>query len=353
MKKISTIASFLFFLFISSAAYSQGTCQAAFTYQQVTNTLMVNFMDFSISADSINSWSWDFGDGDTSTAQNPHHTYASSGSYSACLTITDTAGCSSTLCQNINIAATSACMAAFTYAIGPGQTVTFTDLSTGTGPITSWMWDFGDGDTSSVQNPTHTFGHHSYYVCLTITDTSGCTATSCHAITMHGNPNHCHASFAFTVDTAGMFTFINTSTGTSAATMYTWVFSDTTSSTLENPTHTFTHYGHFTVCLFINDTTTGCSSHHCRHIMWSTHIHHYPNPFSHSSFVQYELNAAGRVTIDLMDRYGNRISEISNEIKYAGQYTDEINATDLKTGIYFLRMNIAGEVTYQRISIVR
>jgi PKD repeat protein len=354
MKKIFTIVAFLLYLFISSAAYSQITCQAAFTYQQVTSTLDVNFMDFSLSADSVNSWSWDFGDGDTSTAQNPHHTYAASGSYNVCLTITDTTGCASTLCQNITVAAVSPCNAAFTYVIGPGQTVTFTDISTSTGSsIVSWMWDFGDGDTSSLQNPTHTFGHHTYYVCLTITDGSGCTSTTCHAITMHGNPNHCHASFTFTVDTAGVFTFINTSTGTSASTMYTWVFSDTTSSTLENPTHTFTHYGNFTVCLFVNDTTTGCSSHRCRHVRWSSHVHHYPNPFSHSSFVQYELSEAGMVSIDLMDRYGNRISEISNEMKYPGQYTEEINAADLKTGIYFLRMDVAGQVTYKRISIIK
>ena len=73
----------------------------AASYTQSTLANIVNFTDNSTG--SPVAYSWDFGDGGTSTQQNPTHTYGNTGPYVVCLTVTNAAGCSDTYCQTINI----------------------------------------------------------------------------------------------------------------------------------------------------------------------------------------------------------------------------------------------------------
>lgn len=85
--------------FNMSYVASTGTLQSLFTYSTSVNN--VQFTDLSTAA---NQWTWDFGDGNYATNQNPSHTYASPGTYIACLIVSDGA-CSDTICKTINIAA--------------------------------------------------------------------------------------------------------------------------------------------------------------------------------------------------------------------------------------------------------
>lgn len=111
------------------------------------------------STNSPTDWSWTFGDGGTSTEQNPAHVYATSGTYTVTLLVSNGSGSSSTSKQVTVSSAGGAPVASFTFAPAsplPGQTVQFTDTSTG-GP-TGWTWDFGDGTFSAAQNPTKVYG---------------------------------------------------------------------------------------------------------------------------------------------------------------------------------------------------
>lgn len=139
--------------------------------------LAVNFTDMSASA---TSWLWDFGDGNTSTMQNPVHTYATDGSYTVCLTVTDACGTDST-CMTVTV---SSCTSGAAYSfVDNGFTVDFTDVSVTNG-TTTWAWDFGDGNTSTLQNPSHTYAANgTYTVCLTITDSCG-TDSTCQSVTV-------------------------------------------------------------------------------------------------------------------------------------------------------------------------
>ncbi len=157
--------------------------------------LTVNFTDQS--TNNPTSWSWDFGDGGTSTAQNPSHTYNNAGTYTVKLTATNDCG-SDTQTKVDYITVTSgtcnAPVADFTGSPTSGDaplTVSFTDQSTNN--PTSWSWDFGDGGTSTAQNPSHTYNNAgTYTVKLTATNDCGSnTKTKVDYITVTepaGNP---------------------------------------------------------------------------------------------------------------------------------------------------------------------
>lgn len=103
------------------------------------------------------AWSWSFGDGGTSTDQNPQHTYAAPGTYTVTLTATNEYGSDYEL-KTDYITVYGPITAQFTANVTGGTapvTVQFTDRSTG-GP-TSWLWTFGDGTSSTEQNPVHTY----------------------------------------------------------------------------------------------------------------------------------------------------------------------------------------------------
>ena len=133
--------------------------------------LTVNFTD--LSSGEITSWSWNFGDGGTSSAQNPSHTYVTAGDYTVSLTVTDASG-SDTEVKTGYIHVYDAPVADFVGAPTSGGApliVNFTDLSTGN--PSAWSWNFGDGGTSSVQNPAHVYPNPGLYT-VTLTATNMC-----------------------------------------------------------------------------------------------------------------------------------------------------------------------------------
>ena len=121
------------------------------------------------------SWSWDFGDGSSSTEQNPSHTYSKAGSYTVKLTATNDQGSDTKTKTDYITVNGNLPVADFTANTTTGTaplTISFTDNSTGN--PSSWSWDFGDGGTSTVQNPSHTYQKAGKYtVKLTVTNDQG------------------------------------------------------------------------------------------------------------------------------------------------------------------------------------
>ncbi len=140
-------------------------CAALFFADYAVAGYEVNFTDLSWEGQSpIINWTWDFGDGTGSNVQNPSHIYSQSGEYDVKLTIF-TQTCSSTFEEIVYVEDSSfngSCQAFFYPEFDSSSlTVTFYDLSMPT--PTTWDWNFGDGTTSNLQNPTYTFSDTGVY----------------------------------------------------------------------------------------------------------------------------------------------------------------------------------------------
>jgi PKD repeat protein len=131
---------------------------------------------------TIDSYSWDFGDGNGSSQANPSHTYAAAGDYTVTLTVTDNSGDSASDVTNATIdAVTPGNESPTANANGPysgvvGQPIAFSSAGSSDpdGTIDSYAWDFGDGNGSSQANPSHAYAAAgSYTVSLTVTDDQG------------------------------------------------------------------------------------------------------------------------------------------------------------------------------------
>ena len=156
-----------------------------------TNSQSVAFNDTSTDLDGdIVSWLWDFGDGSTSTLQNPLHQYSDNGTYTVTLNVTDDDGATDGTSHQISVSNVGP-TADFTYSsanitVIVNDPVQFTDASKDTdGTIVSWLWDFGDGSTSTGQHPTHSYVKKgTYTVSLTVTDNDGDSNTKAKYLTV-------------------------------------------------------------------------------------------------------------------------------------------------------------------------
>ena len=223
--------------------------------------LTVNFQG--TSPLTVTAWHWDFGDGTTSTEQNPSHTYASAGSYTVNLTITHVDGTNYHR-QTEYIKAYDSPVAGFTADVTEGPyplAVQFTDASTGS--PTAWTWDFGDGATSTEQNPVHTYtAAGTYTVTLTAANPAGSNTTTRTGYITVSTPVIPQASFTAsqTIGVAPLTVQFN-DTSLYQPTSWNWDFGDGNTSTEQNPSHTYSYAGTFTVSLNAtktagSDTTT-------------------------------------------------------------------------------------------------
>jgi PKD repeat protein len=217
--------------------------------------LTVNFANFSMGNQL--TYFWDFGDGNTSTQQIPTHTYISIGSFNVKLIVTDSSGCSDTLykptyIQTINPSANYV-PPPVTGGCAP-MTAQFTDQTQGS---ISWLWNFGDGDTATQQNPIHIYLLPGTYVVslTTISVGGGCTQTINNFSTfeVHGG----YAGFIHTDSQCPPYQSCFHDTSYHAISWF-WDFGDGNFSTLQNPCHTYSAPGYHSVSLTIT-TSDGCT----------------------------------------------------------------------------------------------
>lgn len=234
---------------------------------------MYQFIDMSFSR--VISWKWDFGDGTSSDSQNPVHGYINDGIYPVSLTIETSYGCTDTKYDTLVVGDTipAKCKARFRWqplicfeSILPcPRSFSFIDLSGGD-PI-KWYWNFGDGDTSTMQNPVHTYKCNGrYQVSLTIFTASGCSDIRLDTITVGDSlVPCCNADYKWeevypnfdclkkTTDCITPYYFIQfTDISTGKIIGWHWDFGDGTGSDEQNLVHEYKFAGKYEVCLTIN-----------------------------------------------------------------------------------------------------
>jgi len=142
-----------------------GECVIPKSFNFTDSLLTVYFYD---SMFNSTSWYWDFGDGNTSIVQNPVHIYDSAAIYRVCLTATSICD-TVTICDSIKVTCPKP-ISLFNYKDSL-LSVSFSDSSTS---ATNWFWDFGDGDTSILQNPAYTYlNSGTYTVTLIVSNVCG------------------------------------------------------------------------------------------------------------------------------------------------------------------------------------
>ena len=140
---------------------------------------------------TITAWNWNFGDGNTSTVEDPIHQYAAATGYTVTLTATSSFGCTDDTTVNVTILPGPDAQ----FTANPGSAnlfvdINFTDGSTANGsPLSSWFWNFGDGDTSNTQNSIHQYDNEGQYpVMLIVVDEAGCIDTAIVTIPIYHGP---------------------------------------------------------------------------------------------------------------------------------------------------------------------
>ena len=213
--------------------------------------LAVGFRDLSTGVPT--SWLWDFGDGNTSTQQNPVHTYTVADAYSVSLTVANALGQDQTTRVDYILADVIPPVADFTAAPTAGLAplaVDFTDQSTG-GTPTSWLWDFGDGGTSTLPDPAHTYLTSGFYtVTLTLTNAYGMSQrVQTDLIAVDFIPPVADFSGTPTSGASPLVVQFTDESGGGVTTSWDWFFGDGGVSSAQHPSHTYTAAGTYSVRL--------------------------------------------------------------------------------------------------------
>ena len=258
-----------------------------------------------LTTNSPSAWSWDFGDGSTSTDENPTHTYLTNGLFNVCLTASNVVG-SDMGCQIVTIDSYLPPSADFSFSGDP--TVTFTDLSTNS-PV-SWHWEFSDGTTSEEQNPVHLYENNgTYNVCLFATNEQG-TDMECKDVTINGYSPV--VAFGFSPDGSNSALINFTDMSTNSPTVWAWDFGDGGTSTDQNPSHLYANGGDFNVCLTASNaqgSNTLCESVTVlgMETLPDVNLAIYPNPASEQLIIHTDKT----VDMQIVNIMGQEIKTIS------------------------------------------
>lgn len=232
---------------------------ASFTANKTAFCQVPSTVNFSNTSLGAVFYQWTFGDGATSTDESPSHTYISWGTFDVMLVVTNATGCTDTLRRSgyIKISKPVISFPSLPVKGCVPYGVNFVANITSPDPVVSYLWDFGNGVTSTAATPSYTYTTQgTYAVTLTITTVDGCTETYTMpaAVIVGTKPNIAFSAVPNPVCAFQQVFFTNNSTGGSNE--WLWVFGDGSTSNSENPPHEYSDTGIFNVILYV--TNNGC-----------------------------------------------------------------------------------------------
>ena len=215
------------------------------TATEVVVDEVVTFND--LSTNQPTAWNWDFGDGTTRRGEMVNKRWDAPGVYRVTLAASNEAGTGTTSVM-INVIQPvdppSAAFAISATVAAPGDAITFTDQSANT--PTEFVWDFGDGTTSTRPSPTHAYEAPGTYQVTLRASNEGGTSIASQQVVVVARPV---ADFEFAID-GRTVSFMDASMN---GEIWVWDFGDGTSSAARNPEHTFEEGGVFDVTLVVRN----------------------------------------------------------------------------------------------------
>jgi len=224
-----------------------------FTANPLSGCIAPMTANFTNTSTLATTYLWNFGDNTTSTIENPSHIYNTQGNYTISLTGTSANGCKNTRVrdQYVSIQLPVVTIRNMPQSGCGPLTKTFQHQVTGGDNIVSYFWDFGDGTTSTLMSPTHTFNVGTFDISLIIVTASGCTDTVVYSrgVRVGTRP---HTAFDATPRiTCAQFpvAFGDSTPIADSVNQWLWNFGDNTTSTLQNPLHVYVDTGYMIVTL--------------------------------------------------------------------------------------------------------
>jgi PKD repeat protein len=207
------------------------------------------------------SYSWHFGDGTADFGPTVTHSYTASGTYTVTLTVTDGSGVVGTQSGSLDVVGNEQPIAVFTYVCS-GWRCTFdaNGSSDPQGPIASYFWSFGDGETSSLATVSHTYDTDgTFTVSLIVADGAGGTGTQEQVVDVVNAPPVALSAAACTALTC-TFNGASSWDPDGAIASYAWSFGDSTIGSGVTVSHTYAAGGTYTVILTVTDSGAATSS---------------------------------------------------------------------------------------------
>jgi len=241
------------------------TLTANYAYTQLSNG-QVTFTSTSTGTVSISYFYWQFGDGGTANGNPTAHTYTNNGTYQATLTVYNTSvTCFSSVVQTITVNSNSITpcnlVAGFNHTVGAGGNVTFANASTGTNLNSTYYWNFGDGFTSTSQNPSHTYASAgAYNVLLLVNNQSNpaCIDTVVQSVNVTGIACVANSNFSLSPATPSLVWNATPSFPYNVVAA-TWNWGDNSSSNMLYASHTYSASGTYSICLSVTVSCGGSS----------------------------------------------------------------------------------------------
>lgn len=352
------------------------SCYAEYSYYVGAS----NTVTFYNNSTSNASYSWDFGDGNTSTLFNPTHTYSNAGAYGVTLTVNTGLGSTCTFYDTVYV---NFCSAYYQATVGQNGQVNFANYSTASNQ-THYYWNFGDGSstlyTYQRQNVSHTYTTSgTYYVTLNLVDSaSGCSNYYVDSVVVSVNTTpSCNANFTVAKDTSQQFSvFLYNNSSTGQTHQYYWDFGDGNSATGMYPSHSYSSFGSYIVCLTVSDPVLNCVDVFCdtigmdssgnlkspgfglqvrapiitsitEEVEATEKVNIYPNPAE--SFINLDLNhKLNTFEVEVRDISGK---VVLNKKSITGGKINQLDVSHLENGFYFLLLDQEGERSVEKIVI--
>lgn len=365
-----------------------GNCNlnASFTYTTAPNG-MVNFISTSTGTNSMTTYTWDYGDNSSNNGVNlsqTNHTYALSGNYPVTLTLKNgVPTCiSSTVITISAINTVCALSSNYSHTVGTQGNVIFNNTSVGTNTNTTWHWDFGDGFSTTAQNPTHTYVSAGVYlVKLKALDAfnGACQDSITQALNITGIS--CLANTNFTLVPSGTpkfwYAIPSYPWNVTAAT---WHWGDGTSSNSLYASHLYSVAANYNICVSVTvscgSSGSACATYYVYRSaeqssdiigvnvvpptgtitsvayteMESIQAKIYPNPNKGSFHLNVLDSDSKNITCDIFDFTGKLFYSNKGEMTESF-YSADIEILDAPSGIYFVRISTEHKTLTRKIII--